>query len=706
MLKKLLSVFMAAAMLLSTFAVSMTSVNAEEPSQITGITGYAESEDPSRVMSAAVDGDTSTFWHTKFNSDEVNFENDINNSYYIDMGAEYVVGTFEYVPKQNANANGKINDFILYGTLDTDRETAQWTEIANVTGWTYGTAGEGTESHSVTIENPQSWRMLKITVKAAERTENDIYDFICAAEFKLYEGAVEAPVWEYEAVGDDSARITKYNGTDTNVVIPETIDGRTVSSIGAMSTSTSVFAEAYNSGVMIESVVMPDTVVLINQCAFRGIASLKTVTLSQNLTEIRTNAFLDCAALEKIDIPETVTDIGNNAFIGCGALKTIIIRGKNTYISDAGASAYTAAFGFMDIPQETKIEGITIVGLEGSKAQSYTNTYTHIDFMTISDYEYEEPIYMDCKKLGITFNAETGFGQEPWSYFAKNADGNSVELTVDKTDNDLSDGISMSDNASSTYRVGKYGMNTNPDSTGYTEIGYRFVTPYEGLLTMKFTNDVFGSNNGNAVEMYININGRSIPVETYTKETADREATAEDKEINSKWQYVYELSDFYLDNTQFAIGDTITLTAKMGGNYNKNIWITPVVNYYALSSKSMLQFYKDTYLDSIDISEDKRTEINEYMAGLPSADEITYAEAEEAVLTIDEIISRLLMGDVNNDGLVNINDVTLVQQLLAGFDIDIKNFNYDCADMNGDWRITILDATLIQIAIANSSANN
>lgn len=72
--------------------------------------------------------------------------------------------------------------------------------------------------------------------------------------------------------------------------------------------------------------------------------------------------------MEKIDIPATVTEIGNNAFIGCEALKTVIIRGKNTYINNVGASAYTAAFGFMEISQKTKIEGITMVGEEKSFA--------------------------------------------------------------------------------------------------------------------------------------------------------------------------------------------------------------------------------------------------------------------------------------------------------------------------------------------------
>lgn len=94
MLKKMLSVLMAASMLLSVFAVSLTSASAAELPQITGVTGYAESEDPTHVMGDAVDGNTETFWHTKFNSNEVNFETDTKNSYYLDLDAEYFVDKF------------------------------------------------------------------------------------------------------------------------------------------------------------------------------------------------------------------------------------------------------------------------------------------------------------------------------------------------------------------------------------------------------------------------------------------------------------------------------------------------------------------------------------------------------------------------------------------------------------------------------------
>ncbi len=54
-------------------------------------------------------------------------------------------------------------------------------------------------------------------------------------------------------------------------------------------------------------------------------------------------------------------------------------------------------------------------------------------------------------------------------------------------------------------------------------------------------------------------------------------------------------------------------------------------------------------------------------------------------------------GDVNNDGVLNIDDVTLVQQFLVKLNPD--NFDQTLADMNGDGVININDATFIQISL-------
>ena len=61
--------------------------------------------------------------------------------------------------------------------------------------------------------------------------------------------------------------------------------------------------------------------------------------------------------------------------------------------------------------------------------------------------------------------------------------------------------------------------------------------------------------------------------------------------------------------------------------------------------------------------------------------------------------SGLKIGDVNADGVVNINDCTHLQKYLADL-VELDDAQKKVADTNGDGKITILDATKIQKVIA------
>lgn len=60
-----------------------------------------------------------------------------------------------------------------------------------------------------------------------------------------------------------------------------------------------------------------------------------------------------------------------------------------------------------------------------------------------------------------------------------------------------------------------------------------------------------------------------------------------------------------------------------------------------------------------------------------------------------------LEGDVNMDGIVNINDATAIQMYLAGN--SPENFNADAADINKDGGISISDATALQMILSGNN---
>lgn len=139
-------------------------------------------------------------------------------------------------------------------------------------------------------------------------------------------GCTENPAsdFEYANDADEGMIITKYIGTDTDVVIPEKIHGRPV---------TQIQYEAF-SGTDIVSVKMPDTVTYMGVAAFRGCSSLTTIDLSQSLTTIDTEAFNNCTKLSEIKLPDALVSICDRAFLNCTSLENINIPESVTQIGN------------------------------------------------------------------------------------------------------------------------------------------------------------------------------------------------------------------------------------------------------------------------------------------------------------------------------------------------------------------------------------
>ena len=83
----------------------------------------------------------------------------------------------------------------------------------------------------------------------------------------------------------------------------------------------------YLNNELISSVVIPDSVTSINECAFYNCNSLISVTIGNNVTSINYDAFSYCTNLTSITIPDSVTNISNHAFDGCKKLKTVYYTG-------------------------------------------------------------------------------------------------------------------------------------------------------------------------------------------------------------------------------------------------------------------------------------------------------------------------------------------------------------------------------------------
>lgn len=107
----------------------------------------------------------------------------------------------------------------------------------------------------------------------------------------------------YTINGDDTASITDYTGLATDVTIPSSLDGHTVTAI-----TNGAFG-----GTSIVSVVIPDSVITITNGAFSSVTTLTSVDLGEGVQTIDNNAFSG-TSITDIIIPDSVTTIGNSAF--------------------------------------------------------------------------------------------------------------------------------------------------------------------------------------------------------------------------------------------------------------------------------------------------------------------------------------------------------------------------------------------------------
>ena len=221
----------------------------------------------------------------------------------------------------------------------------------------------------------------------------------------------------YEVNEDGGVTITRYTGSDTEVVIPSTINGKKVTSIGnyAFSYCTSLTSVTIPDSVTIiggmafsgckgladkngfvvvrnilynyygndSEITIPDSVTSIGDWAFSDCTSLTSVTIPNGVTIIGGDAFYSCKSLTSVTIPDSVTSIGEGAFLNCSSLTSVTIPDSVTSI---GRYAFG---GCTSLTSVTLPDSVTSIG---NWAFSYCTSLTSVtipDSVTsIGDYAF------------------------------------------------------------------------------------------------------------------------------------------------------------------------------------------------------------------------------------------------------------------------------------------------------------------------------
>lgn len=161
--------------------------------------------------------------------------------------------------------------------------------------------------------------------------------------------------YRYENIDGKSIIFWEYLGSDTDVVIPEQIDGKTV---------TMLARGAFYNQANLKSITLPKTLTYIKGCAFWGCTSLESVVIPDGVSTIEEYAFAECYSLKCVTIPKSVTSIGDRLFFLLNS-------------------------------------DITIYGYEGSYAQSYVNSYTDSNKLKFVAIDGKKVLKGDANSDGI-----------------------------------------------------------------------------------------------------------------------------------------------------------------------------------------------------------------------------------------------------------------------------------------------------------------
>jgi len=204
----------------------------------------------------------------------------------------------------------------------------------------------------------------------------------------------------------ERGEITKYNGKDTDVVIPSEIDGVAVKAIeiSAFEGCTNITKVTIPDGVesigyfafancsSLESINLPESLKEIKESAFSGCESITSVTIPDGITYIGYSVFNECSSLESITLPESIESIEPGTFTGCSALtgitlpKGIKIIGESAFSDCSGLKSITIPDSVTSIAEGAfdGCENLIISGYKGSAAETYAKE-NGFEFIVLDD---------------------------------------------------------------------------------------------------------------------------------------------------------------------------------------------------------------------------------------------------------------------------------------------------------------------------------
>ena len=128
---------------------------------------------------------------------------------------------------------------------------------------------------------------------------------------------------------------------------------------------------------------------IIPESAFANCTKLKSIILPDTIIRIEDNAFYNCTSLEEFTFPESIQEIGKKAFANCSSLNSIVLPDKITELPE---NLFSGCSNLQEISLSDKVNKIGKSCFSGCEQLKSINLQNEI-------LEISEGLFLDCKNL-------------------------------------------------------------------------------------------------------------------------------------------------------------------------------------------------------------------------------------------------------------------------------------------------------------------
>lgn len=256
---------------------------------------YTPEQVKQELIATATPFKKSSCYYDRYGAGIVNFSNIINGTRCKDVTANYISGAYrDQISVELTCANTLVDIYYTTdGTLPTTTNGTKYTAPIDITDST------------------------RVIAAAFARAGTPMHSKFTYLDYYILEED------ESEFVIDRDGIIKAYLGNDTDVVVPDVVNGIVPTQIGSM-----VFNNSN-----IESIVLPDTIETIGENAFSN-SNLKSIT-ANGIENLNKRCFYNCTMLSDIDLSK-VRYIGSEALSGCELLNQDLELSELDWVAEKG----------------------------------------------------------------------------------------------------------------------------------------------------------------------------------------------------------------------------------------------------------------------------------------------------------------------------------------------------------------------------------